>query len=201
MQFNDERFQAVIRDRFRPRVVAAPIRVGERDVLVAVRLLRESEIDAARVGAQRYLREQAEAIKVEASAFMDVDPSFFDREYQRQVVWRAIVTVDDDSCEPFFDPGGKPVSFFPSMRHIREECDSQTTEDLFLVYLEHLKWTAPIRSARTGEEVDALLAELKKGPRTTALLSAFDGETLVRLCISLVSLVPSTSPTSSSSTG
>lgn len=201
MQFNDERFQAVVRDRFRPRVVAAPIRVGEQDVFVAVRLLRESEIDACRVGAQRYLREQAETIKVEASAFTDVDPTFFDREYQRQVVWRAIVTVDDEKNEPFLDAAGKPVAFFPSMRHIREECDSQTTEDLFSVYIEHLKWVAPVRSARTPEEVDALLAELKKGQKTTALLSAFDGETLVRLCISLALLVPSTSPTSSSSTG
>lgn len=201
MQFTDERFAAVVRDRFKPRVVAAPISVDGRDVLVAVRLLRESEIDAARVAAQRYLRDAAEGAKIEPEKFVDVDPTFFDRDYQRQVVWRAVVCVDDASSEPVLDASGKPVAFFPSMRHLREECDSQVVEDMFAAYVEHLRWMAPVRMAQSAEEVAALAEELKKGPKTTALLSAFDDDTLVRLCISLASHLHSTSATSSSSTG
>ncbi|MCC7542354.1 MAG: hypothetical protein IT379_39415 [Deltaproteobacteria bacterium] len=174
--FTDERLQAILRGRRDVRRVPFP---GADSVALGVRILLDVDLDHARIEAQRYVKK--------LGADLDVDPELLDREIERQVIWRAFVVPDDPELPPFF----------PSDRDVRV-LDSVTVRALFNVYREHQEWVSPLVALDEGGQ-KALIDALGKGLEPEATFSAFDANTLRRLCLSMASQLRANAPTSKSS--
>lgn len=190
--FTDERVNAILRGPRAFRVVTFPGTEGDGAVPIAVRLLTDREVDLARVQAQADLRALSATRQWDPVTWADIDPEHFDRLVSRQVVWAA-----------YYDPATiaqpTPARFFPTPTDVGS-LDATTVERLMRLYLEHQEFVAPLRKA-DEKEVTAILDALGKGLGSSALLDAFERSTLVRLCLSLASLLRSSSPTNKSPTG
>lgn len=139
------------------------------EIPIAVRLLPEGEVDYAKIEAQRYCIAQ--------KADLSIDPEFFDREVQRQIVWRSVL-------EPVADKDGKNPPLYRSDKDVRA-LDTVTVEALFRLYLEHQERCSTTRQL-DQQQIDLLAASVRSDPKAAALeFSRYEHETLVRLLVSL----------------
>lgn len=146
---------------------------------IGVRLLGERTIDDAKIEAARYCAKR----KVD----LDVDPDFFDRETQRQIVWKAI--VQREGC----DDEGVPLPFFESDEAVRQ-IDSVTLESLWRLYLEHQETKGTLRQLSPAD-VAELAKRVRTMPQSTVeQLSQFDHATLVRIVVSILAHPPEDEP-------
>lgn len=174
-KFTDERIQEMLKGRRAVKTYPFP---GLEDVEVGLRALTDNEIDDARMAAQRHVKER--------KADLDVDPFLFDRECQRQVLWRAVVDPESDPDEP--EP------FFPSFRDVRQ-LDGPIVQALWDAYEEHQEYVSPIRTldpTQLREFIDAL----GKDKAPDVLLTGFAHDTLRRCVLSMASKLRETSPKS-----
>lgn len=124
------------------------------DAPMRVRVLREHEMDAARIEAIEHVK------RSRLDTIVDRDMTL-NREVRRQVVWRA-----------FFAAGGpedEAPPFFPSDKDVRA-LDEDTVDRLFEVYLDH---QAEIASAAvpSDEVLDGAIATaLESGDEAVATL-------------------------------
>jgi hypothetical protein len=183
-RFSDAQVAAAIQGTTQFRVIAFPLASGEpSDLSVAVRCLSEAEIDGCRVEAQRRLRDLAKARGWPVQEMIDIDPDLLQRMIERSIVARA-----------FFDPATThtkdPVPFFASESEVEQLSSVQSTL-LVRAYVEHQEWVAPMR---TLSEADAkeFVATLGKAPEPAALLNLYEHASLVRLCISMASVLRGT---------
>lgn len=173
--FSEERFRDALRGRRAVRVYAFP---GVEGTTIGVRLIADSGFDDARIEASKWFK------KVAGDAV--IDPELFDRERDRQVIYRA--TVDPLTLD---EP--RPSPFFPSMDEVRA-LDTRTVESLMALYLEHAEYVSPLKSL-DPDQVNAFIEALKKGPSPEMAAHYFSGfahDTLVRLLISLARSIPTT---------
>lgn len=173
----DERVAAIIAYRRKPRVKRFP--PLECDIGIA--MLSDSEVDAAKLAAQKYI--------TEVKANLDIDPEFLEREKQRQVVWRAIVdptTVEETPPKPFF----------PSYRDVRD-LDAALVNALWWAWSDTQEEMAPVTRIPEGE-LDLLVDAMSKGSGREEVLTLFAPDTLRALVRSLA-LRLSTSQTPKSS--
>lgn len=176
MDFTSEHLQAILRGRREVRPVPFP---GADGVRIGVRILVDEELDYARIEAQRYVKK--------LGVDLDVDPELLDREVERQVIWRAFVNVENP----------EHPAFFPSDRDVRS-LDSVTVRALFNLYREHQEYVSPLIALDEGGQ-KALIDALGKGLDPEVAFSAFDSNTLRRLCLSMASQLRASAPTSKSS--
>lgn len=178
-KFSDERVRAIIAGPRAFRVYEFP---GADGVHVAFRVLTEAEIDDARMGAQRELREYSKLRGWDPTAVFDFDPDLMQRMVERHIVFRA--TFDADTIE-----AGDPARFFEKPDQLRD-LDSVTMTRLMELYTEHQEWASPLKQLEPGE-TEALLDQLGKSQTPELYLGAFAPSMLRRFVISLASRVRS----------
>jgi hypothetical protein len=172
MKFSDERIQGIIHGR---RVVGRSPFPGNKDVEIGVRLLSERDIDLARFEAQMYLESQAKRVQLDMIRFVQIDPESFDREHQRQVIFRAFVDPDT--------PEERPETFFADASEVRS-LDSVLTQQLWEIYVDWQDTVNP-RITLTEEEVVDLVEALKKERMANHILASFGRNTLTSLARTL----------------
>lgn len=146
---------------------------GADDVPIAIRLLSESEMDNAKLEAQRYV--------VKRKVDVNIDPEFFDREVQRQIVWRAMI-----------DPLGEGLKapLFVSDADVRE-LDTVTLGNLFNAYLEHQEACSTLRQLDQAT-ANGIAEAFRANPRGIAVeLASYDHASLVKLLVSFMARWPS----------
>ena len=185
--FDDARIAQILRGTLGFKVYDYP---GHDEIKVAVRLLSDAELDDCRVQALVDLEKIAKKRRWELQLLVELDPDIYDRAVSRQIVWRSYHDADTTGT------GQEPKRFFSSYEHLAG-LGSVEQERLFALYLEHQRWTAPLRAGE-AEEVEALVEAMGKAPSAPGLLGSFEHSTLVRLLISMARRL-STSPTSKSS--
>lgn len=172
MQFDDARIQQMIRGTRAVKTVPFP---GLEGVQVGVRVLLDQEIDDARLGAQQYYERRCSQLGLDASRFLQGDPDALDREFQRQMLQRAL--VDPESPEDDRRP------FFPADTDIRRLTSVQV-QRLWEVYLDWQDAVYP-RELLSKEAIDELVEALKKKDAEKAVLAHFAPDTLASLVRSL----------------
>lgn len=180
--FNDDRIRAMLAGRRSVQRVPFP-GLGLDAPMVGIRLMRDSEMDAARLQASRDCKT--------AGVDLEVDPEALDRLTERQIIWRSFVDPecgDDD-----------PPPYFPSYRDVAS-LDAVLVRSLFRAYLEVQDFISP-RGSLSDAEVQELVDALGKEPGATVLLDRFAHETLQHCVRSLASRLRVTSPTSKFSDG
>jgi hypothetical protein len=163
-----------IQQRTKEQLAPHPYAYPGTEIPIAVRLLPEREIDDAKLEAQRYVTKR--------KADLTIDPEFFDREVQRQIVWKAVVHREAGE-------EGKHAPVFPGDNDIRA-VDTVTLEGLWRLYMENQERCATLRRL-TEAQIDALAKEVRARPgAATRQLSELEHATLVRLCVSLLDHPP-----------
>lgn len=158
--------KARVRAQFEPRAYPFPV-FGELPPIVMVRLLSDDEIDNARIEAARYVTKR----KID----LNIDPECFDREVQRQLVWRAVVLPEVELGEERRRP------LFPSDDDVRR-LPSTVIEALHRLYLDHQDAIAPLERLDDAK-LDALVATAEKGGALA--LSILDHPSVVRVALAL----------------
>jgi hypothetical protein len=162
--FSDERIASIIAGRKAIRKVAFPPLSCD----IGIRCLTEAEIDGARIEAVRYLKK--------LGADVDMDPEIFDREKERQIVWRSIFDADEEK---------DPKPFFPADSDVRQ-IDSVLLRELFTAYLEVQEEISPALSL-DEKEVETLIEALgKEGDQLLTLLAPDTLRSCVRSLVSKV---------------
>lgn len=177
----DERIQKLAAGRMKPSRATFPF-LGE-DVLVGVRLLSDSECDAARIEAVNWVRARAKAMKLTPSDLLSIDANVLDRELERRIIRRAFLdpdTLDDES----------PALFFASTADVAK-LDALTVSTLTELYLDHQNEMNPLTGLDDAEAerfMDALgkASTDPEGPDLNLVLATFDADTLRRLLRSTV---------------
>lgn len=141
---------------------------------IRVRLLPEGVIDDAKLEAQDYVKKR--------KADLSIDPEFFDREVQRQIVWKSVLRVDPDE-------DGQAVQLYPTDADVRA-LDSVTLEALWRLYLEHQETCSTMRQL-AQDEVDELAKSARLSPSSLRIqLSQIDHASLVRITMSVLARPP-----------
>lgn len=156
--FSDESVRLALRGRFTVRTYPFP---GLTGVNIAVRLLKDGELDAVRLQAV----EECKSKRVELVA----DPEFLDRLIHRETIARAFVDASDNT-----------QAFFGSHEDVAE-LDALTVRALYELYMLHAQSMDPFAYC-PAEEVESLAASLGKSERPAEILSLFDAPTL-RTCV------------------
>lgn len=161
-----EAVKKAVRAQLEPRPYPFPIPgIDGMPTTVMVQLLADGEIDDARIEAARYVTKR----KVDLA----IDPEFFDRETQRQIVWRSMLLPEQD------EHGHRRL--FPSDVDVRQ-LPSTAIEALHRLYLDHQDAVAPMQVV-TDEQIEATVEVVKKGG--SLVISTLDHPSLVRLVIAL----------------
>lgn len=188
----DERVQEMLKGRRAVRVVTVPgLEDDHPDVKIGLRVLTSDEIADAKINASQYVAGVAKERRVSVDELVAIDPSLWDDEYDRQVLFRACVVAEADQSgdrEPFFD----------SPRHVGL-FDGVWVQVLHLIYVEHQDYVNPTRSL-SDEEARELADTLGKAASAGVMLSRYDAPSLIRLVRTLASRL-ATSPTGKSSGG
>lgn len=189
-RYAESRVREIVAGARRFRTIPFP---GADGVDVALRCLTEAELDLCRAEAQRQVRARAKKMGLDPTEFHDLDPEFFHRLVQRQILAQAFYdseTVDTDS----------PTPFFASDSDIAE-LDSATVKSLFDAYYEHQQWVSPF-AVLSEADAEELADALGKGRDVKVLLAAYERETLLSCVVSMAcALRNATSRTGKSSTG
>lgn len=156
--FNDESVRLALRGRFIVRTYPFP---GLTGINIAVRLLKDGELDAVRLQAV----EECKSKKVELVA----DPEFLDRLIHRETIARAMFDADDHT-----------QSFFGSHEDVAE-LDALTVRALYELYMMHAQAMDPYAYC-PASEVQALAEALGKSEWPAESLSLFDLPT-ARTCL------------------
>lgn len=170
--FDDARVQQMLRGTRAVKVVPFP----GAELEVGIRILLDEEIDDARLAAQQYLERRCSKLGLDAQRFIHGDPDALDREFQRQMLQRAL--VDPESPEDDRRP------FFASDSDIRRITSVQV-QRLWELYLDWQDAIYP-RAALEPEALDELVEALKKEEGQPDVLVHFERDTLVSLVRSLV---------------
>lgn len=174
-RFDDEAIARFLRGR---REVARIPFPGLPKTEVGVRILTDDQLDAARLSAAAYCKKRG--------ADVSIDPEFFDRAVQREIV--ALAIVDPDA------PADEPRTFFASAEDVRQ-LDASILLTLWQSYLAHADAVSPLRKLDESEVRD-LVEALGKGSPPAGLLSGLDAGSLRRLSISLALALRERLPTS-----
>lgn len=177
-KYSDEQVKMAVLERRLPARYPFP---GDESVQIGVRALTDDQLDDARAAAALYVKER--------QIDLVVDPEFFDRALHREVVLRSVVDPDSPDRAPFFE----------SAAQVRE-MDSLLVRSLYELCIHHQQAADPYAHV-TGEEVEALVAQLGKSNDSVARLSLFDRPTLVSFVLSMASLLREKSATPKSNTG
>lgn len=161
-KFNDEAVRAALSGR--KAVLEYPL-PGAESIKVGVRMLADAEVDSARLTAQAYV--------VTNKCELLVDPEFFDRALNREIISRAFVDAENHDH-----------AFFGSMKDVAE-MDPAQVKACFELYRLHQMQMDPYAHC-PAEEVAQLVELLGKSPDKKAILSLFDGDTLQSFVLSLV---------------
>jgi len=172
----DERIQKLAADRRVPSRAVFPF-LGE-EVVVAVRLLSDAEIDRCRVDAARWVQDKAKALKMSSHELLTIDANILDRELQRRTIAKAFLDVDTLDQE-------RPDPFFANTDEVAR-LDALTIDTLTEVYLDHQNELNPLHGLddeQAEEFFDALgkVFEDPRGPNLDRVLATFDAPTLRRL--------------------
>ena len=172
-KYSDERVRMALRGRQAVQRYPFP---GQPELEVGIKLLSDAELDGVRLEAVELCKK--------AKAELLLDPEFLDRMIHRETISRAYVDVDAPD-EPFFAKQGEVA-----------ELDNLTVRTLYELYKAHHEAMDPYAHA-SPEEVDALIASLKKSSTPLAVLSLYDSSTLRHCVVSMASLLRETRPTPS----
>ena len=184
----DERIQKLAAARRVPSRAVFPF-LGE-EVLVAVRLLSDHEIDRCRVDAAQWTEAKAKALKMSSRDLLAIDANILDRELQRRTIAKAFLDVDTLEQE-------RPEPFFANTDEVAR-LDALTIDTLTEIYLDHQNAMNPLHGLddeQAEEFFDALgkAFEDPLGPNLDRVLATLDAPTLRRLLrISVVRRASST---------
>lgn len=173
-KFNTDAFALALSGRRAISKYPFPGVDGQR---VGVRMLRDEEVDEARVEAQHFLKEKG--------VIVEIDPEFFDREIQRRLVARAFVDAESDA--DFAAP------FFESVADVRS-LDSVMVRHLYELYVAHVHAMDPLLGASV-EEVDEIVEALGKSA-SAERLTQLDRLSLLNCVLSMASRLRAMRPTS-----
>lgn len=183
MKATDEKIAFVLAGKRAHRTIQLPGSTKEAGLMVAVRALTEAEMDLARQQAQIRLRRWSEGKRYDPTTVVDIDPSLFNRWVEREIVFAA-----------FFDAEKPSERFFPTVQDV--ELLDATTLSMFMRAFEDHQATVCPPETMTDEEVRTFAEALGNASSASAELHRFERSTLVRLLLSMASLLRSTtSPT------
>lgn len=175
-KFSDDRVRAILLGSRAPVVYRVP--VGDAHIEVAIRVLSDADLDAARIAGQGELREWAKKRGwPDPSIVADIDPGLLARFIERQYLWRACLdpeTVGND----------EPARFFDSPADL-QRLDSTVVTRLGELFLEHQEWANPAIGLST-DEVEELIDALGKSEAPAVFLGAYAPSTVRRFALSLV---------------
>lgn len=180
-KFSDAELQEALGSRLKVRRYGIP---GFEGRFVGIKALTDAEMDSCRVRATDHVKKHKMALAVELA----VDPGFFDRALQREIV--AACCRDPDNEEEFFFSRGEDVA----------QLDNSTVLAFYQLFFLHQCAMDPY-SAVSEEEVDALVEALGKSANAAESLSYFDLDSLRKSVLSLACRVRSLQATHSSATG
>lgn len=176
-RFSDEGIKAILLGRRMVSRVPFPLTDQDAGIEIGIRSLSDREIDQARMSAQVYLEGACRNDHQPMERVVALDRDFLDREHERQII--ALCCVDpEDPTHPFFE-------------HVKQvrDLDSVMVRRLWQLYLSHIDTVNPYRTL-TESQVGELVDALKKEPKTSAILEAFERETLISLLRTLVNQLP-----------
>jgi hypothetical protein len=150
---------------------------GLPNVEIGVRVLTGEEIDQCRLAAAGYMKKRR--------ADLALDPDFFDRALQAELVASAFLDVDSHP--------DSPDVFFSSSDQVRK-LDQAIQHTLFSAYLQHQDEISPLRRLNE-DEIRELVNALGEGRSAEAILNACDAATLRVLLRSLASALQETRQT------
>lgn len=158
------------------RARQAPVKTmlpGTEGIPLCVRLLADKDVDAAKLGAFKFLQDEAKRLGVEPGVLLAVDPEIYEREKTRQILFRAFV----ETTEP--EPGKERPLFFPSVAYLRE-LDTVMVQALLDLYLEHQE-TRTTERRLDEDAVRKLVGAVSTSENPLALVSLLDHVTLQTL--------------------
>jgi hypothetical protein len=160
-KWTDDSVRAALGERFKPRTYPFP---GKPEIMVGIKLLTDSELDKVRLQAAVFAKSQ--------QADLNIDPEFFERAIQRELISRAYV-----------DPDKPDEPFFPSQRDVAE-LDNLSVRSLYELYVTHQQSLDPYAYC-PPEDIERLADSLGKSESSVGLLNLYDAPTLRSLLLSL----------------
>lgn len=163
MKFTDEHVRNILLGKRAVRRVQIP----DLGCDVGIRLLSETEGDAARVAAAQYVEAWGKKRGMSSQAIQILDETLVIDATKREIVWRAFVDAD------------KPdEKFFPSVEDVLS-LSAIEVDGLYRAYVEHQEATCP-RASLSDEAVEQLIDALGKdeAPAGLGLLTTFERGTL-----------------------
>lgn len=154
------------REQLKPR----PAKYPGTDAPIFVRLLTDQEIDDAKLEAQRYIAKR--------KANVDIDPEYYDREVQRQIIWHAVLHGEPDDK-------GERAPVFAADSDVRK-LSSVEIDGLWRLYLENQERSSVLRDL-TDDQVRDLVESVARNEReVTNELGLLDPASLVRLLVAVL---------------